>query len=225
MEPALELAGRAQFADGRPCGGVAVTVFEVDPSNNTASDPLGRPVGAAADGSFASGPLKSGRYWLAFAGGSPQVVRRVAGPFDAGTRDIRVDLVLGRTIRGRVVRPDGSPAKHVVVKRRPCTRRAGQRRRDRLCRRVRDRRSRRRRVHGLHEVNGCFAWTKDGVRAPGEPIEIRLDEGLAIAGVLTDSKGETVYSSPSPPNRSTPRSPPRRGAARRTPTAASASPR
>jgi hypothetical protein len=194
IAPALELTGRAEFADGRPCAGVVVTAHVANEEGNHRDDEFDRPVAAADDGSFACGPLPAGKYWLDFARGSPQVVHRVVGLFEAGTRDVRVALVLGRTIRGRVLRPDGTAAKGVDVT-------ASVEDRDGPNGRAVSDYAGAFAVGGLDdgpytisaEASGCFTWTKSGVRASGDPLELRLDEGLAVAGVLRDPKGETLY--------------------------------
>ncbi len=195
----MDLLGRAEFANGRPCGFVAVIVHDKDPdafgTKRPASAAIGNseghfPVGADVTGSFSCGPLPAGRYWLEFRGGLPQVVRRVAGPFEAGTRDARVTLVLGETIHGRVFLPDGLPAKDIVVKASPGDRGgpAGEATADRTGAFA---------IGGLDDeeysisadATGCFMWTRSGIRATADPVEIRLDEGLVVAGVVLGSDG------------------------------------
>lgn len=200
--PALQIIGRAEFTDGRPCSGVVVAIHEVDPEDvGTESESHGigdpadaRRIRATPDGSFACDQLVPGRWWLEFSGGTPQVIRLVAGPVDAGTRDLRVELVRGVTIRGRCVGPDGRPVEGVAVVARADGRNGtgGAAKSDRTGAFA---------IGGLdggpHVVDatadGFFDWKRSGVRADGDPVEIRLDPGLAVAGVLRDSAGETLY--------------------------------
>lgn len=201
IEPALELAGRAQLADGSPCSGVAVTVhgadpdaLDVDPQSRQAGDPPVRlTVAASADGAFSIGPVAAGRYWLEFEGGTPQVIRRVAGPFDAGTRDLRVELVCGSTIRGRVVGPDGQPVERVAVGAVADGRKgtSGETKCD--CTGAFAIGGLDRGPHTITvEGDGYFTWTRGGVRASDEPLAVRLDEGLVVAGVLVGEDGEGI---------------------------------
>ena len=201
IQPALELAGRVEFPGGRPCANVDVAVYDVDPDSDDARQarevfgPPGDPsVLTECDGTFHSGCLAAGRYWLEFRGGTPQVIRRVAGPFDAGTRDLRVELVCGSTIRGRVVGPDGQPAERVAVRARADGRQgtSGDAKSDRTGAFV---------IGGLDrgphivelEADGFLTWTRAGVRVEGDALAVRLDEGLAVAGVLrsADAGDET----------------------------------
>jgi carboxypeptidase family protein len=202
IRPALELSGRAQFADGNPCRGVELALYEVDPDASDSTrvewkdgDPPGdRPFRAAEDGTFRCDGLVAGRYWLEFKAGAPHVIRRVVGPLEAGTRDVRVELVRGATIRGRVLLPDGSPAKRVKVTASPDERDGpdGEAATDSAGAFA---------VGGLDggayaigvAEDGYLAWTRAGVRASGDPVEVRLDAGLAVSGVLTDASGEAIH--------------------------------
>ena len=198
MEPALEIAGRAQFADESPCPGVEVARYEVDPDASDSARkkwevgdaPGDRPVRAAEDGTFFCDGLTAGQYWIEFTGGSPQVIRRVVGPVDAGTRDLHVELVRGVTIGGRVAGPDGRPVDGVTVTARADGRDGtrGEAKTDRAGAFA---------IGGLDrgphvvevKADGYFAWTKAGVRADGDAVDVRLDAGLAVAGVILTADG------------------------------------
>jgi uncharacterized GH25 family protein len=194
MQPALELAGRARFADGRPCADVAVAAYLDGTDGDIESDAFGATVGAAADGSFVVGPLPAGNWRLEFRGGSPQVVRRMVGPLAAGTRDLAVELVPGRTIRGRVLRPGGEPEQFVTVVAWPDgegeTRGEGEV--DHAGAFA---------VGGLGdgafvvsvEARGCLPWKRSGIRPGGEPLEIRLDAGMAVAGRVLGPDGRRFW--------------------------------
>jgi hypothetical protein len=203
IRPALEVAGRAQFADGGPCSRVVVSLQDTDPDARGGDEELNpgeyRPkpswptVVADSNGAFSISPVAAGRCWLTFTAGSPQVVRRVAGPFDAGTRDLRVDLVRGVTIRGRVVRSDARPVTLVTVT-------ASAEGRDGTSGRVTPNRDGAFAIGGLdagpHVVEaaaeGCLDWKRTKVRGDGEPLDIRLDAGLAVAGTVRLADGSAA---------------------------------
>jgi hypothetical protein len=195
MRRALEITGRAQFADGVPCAGVEVSLVEevAEPKDGDETpqiEPLVQHVRGAADGSFVCAPLHPARYRLAFRGGTPQVIEHEVGAFDAGAHDLRFELVRGSAIRGRVTAPDGAAAKDVEI-----VARAGDDSRPNGAARTD--------AAGSFEVGGldrgeyvvtvkskgCFTWTRSGVRGDGDPLVVRLDAGLAISGVVLDEDG------------------------------------
>jgi hypothetical protein len=207
IEPALELAGRAEFADGRACSGVVVAIWDSDTGSSGCylerapgvdpREPPSTTIRADPDGAFSISPVPAGRYWLEFEAGAPQVIHRFAGPFEAGTRDLRVELVRGATIRGRVVGSDGRPVAGARV-------RADAQRRDRTSGRTTSDRTGAFAIGGLDggphlvevKADGFLVWTKTGVRASDEVLGIRLDAGLAVAGTVRDSIRQAVPSIP-----------------------------
>jgi len=191
IAPAFEISGRAHFADGRPAVGLEATPYPV-PRPTPWSPPAGRRAVTDADGAFVCDGVPAGKFVVDFDGGDPRIVLRRFGPVDAGARGLDVEVTAGLKLGGRVVDLDGNAVHQPTVRLVPKD--GGDA------------------VENIGSQLGEFAF--DGLAAAkydmevrargfvrsaprvvvpdGGRIEVALDRGLAVAGVVRDAAGEPV---------------------------------
>ncbi|MHC4473409.1 MAG: carboxypeptidase regulatory-like domain-containing protein, partial [Planctomycetota bacterium] len=199
LEKGLEIAGVVVDEAGKPLAGVRIWVSESRRSD-TPRMPISQNLSTDQEGAFRVDSLPPGIFTLNLSldGYARESVNDVA----AGRTDLRVTMVEGKAIEGRVVYPDGTPAAGVSVAAR------GEDGNSRGSRTGED---------GKFEIDGIRpgtyavtaspnTWmpdpsderpdvmdtTVDGVMAGTTDVEIRFQPGYSISGVVVDETGAPV---------------------------------
>ena len=106
--------GRLLAADGRPAAGIEVRAFRTGPGSFVGSTTGPADAVTAGDGTFRVAPLRKGHHGLVF--GDPECpLHQVNGVYPGG-EDLEVRLPVRRSVRGRALGNDGSPAAGVTVR-------------------------------------------------------------------------------------------------------------
>lgn len=202
LSPELEIAGKVVFEDGSPCAGVMVHgVRERDGGRQQQGD-MTSEAPAGSDGRFVLRGLSEGRYRLRLesAWGSGANVRPFKSePIAAGARDVTLTAQRGLTISGRVVDAEKKPVPGCWVNAQAEAKGANQW----VGTMSKD--------DGTFEIAGLGEGTftlnvqrpsVDGnnsrpqrrtqVAAGTKDVEILLEEGLVIEGVLLDASGKPL---------------------------------
>lgn len=201
--PELEIAGKVLFDDGSPCAGVMV---HAAPDAGSGNPEMGGPemssAPAGSDGRFLLRGLADGRYRLRVAapwGSGVNVRPTTSDPIAAGSRDVTVKAQRGLTISGRIVDAQKQPASNCWINAEPETDgprqwTGAQSKDDGTFE-----------IAGLGEgtftlhvqrqqMNGSSSRPQQRTKVPAgtKGLEIQLDEGLAIEGVLVDAAGKPL---------------------------------
>jgi hypothetical protein len=191
VAPAFEIVGRARFADGRPAVGLVATPYPAD-RPKIWSPPAGRRAVTDSNGAFVCGGLPAGKFVVEFDGGDPRIVPRHVGPLDAGARGVDVVVTEGVKLGGwaadltghvvhqptvRLVPLDGGDVVEVIGSE------DGQFAFDGLAAA---------RYEMTVSARGFVRLAPRVVVPDGGRIEVALDRGLAVAGVVHDPDGAPV---------------------------------
>lgn len=206
MDPALEIAGRATFADGTPI--VGVQIYAQRENQEATRSRWGRGGGASAitgaDGSFRVRNLAPGDYRLNLQpswDGSVNVRPRVTDPVSAGTTDAKVIADTGGVIAGVVVDAAKRPVAGAQISANPTKQDAGN-----------QWRWARTKPDGTFEIAGLGdspyqlsvqppASAEGAALLPGtiasvapgtRDVTVVLEEGLRIAGVISNAAGKPL---------------------------------
>jgi protocatechuate 3,4-dioxygenase beta subunit len=186
------ISGTIVHEDGRPVAGV--DVYAVSPGRggyHDSDDPHAR---TDAEGRFALGGLARETYEVALAGDHREMLLLLdAARVPAGASGIRLVAGRGGTLTGRVVDQDGRPVPGAEVDADPAT--------QGIARNDETDDDGRFSIDGLFpevayelevEIEGYVRRSVSGVRAGGDPVEIRIVRGLEVTGRVLGPDGEPM---------------------------------
>jgi protocatechuate 3,4-dioxygenase beta subunit len=110
LERGLSITGRIVGPDGAAPADATVSCFPMNPADP--DEPLNWGGAEVHDGGFEVLGLAPGKHWLVASGAGCVDARLVV---EAGARDVSIRLAKGATVKGRVLLPDGKPAKRAQV--------------------------------------------------------------------------------------------------------------
>ncbi len=202
LSPELEIAGKVLFDDGSPCTGVMIQAVREGGAGNPGMDAPGGGAPTGSDGRFVVRGLADGRYRLRVAapwGSGVNVRSTTSDPIAAGSRDVTVKAQRGLTISGRILDAQKQPASNCWVNAEP----EGDVPHEWIGTQSKE--------DGTFEIAGLGEGTftinvqrpemngsssrplrRTKVAAGTKDLEIQLEEGLAIEGVLVDAAGKPL---------------------------------
>jgi protocatechuate 3,4-dioxygenase beta subunit len=198
LEKGLEIGGVVVDEAGEPLAGVRVWVNQWRQGGEAPVYAGDTSISTGEDGAFRVDSLPAGKFNLTF--NLDGYARESANGIGSGTTDLRVTLLEGRTISGRVLYPDGSPAVRVQVSARGDDNNSRGTMTDDEGIEVDGIRPGTYRVTASPNTWGPQAaeapdvmdTSVDGVSAGTDNVEIRFQTGYSISGVVVDESGAPI---------------------------------